>query len=213
MKENKNNKFLGRIKTKRNRIFLKKFFGWCFACFIIIFCLIKIISIVGDREVSEKELVQKTEKEEIEINEDYVIYERIKIEEQKQHEKKINVEQKQVEKEDDCKKNLGEFELTAYCSCEKCCGIWATKRPIDENGNQIVYGSSGAILEAGISVSVDPSVISYGSEIEMNGKRYIAHDCGGSIKGNRIDVYFENHQDALEFGVQYADVFLIGCKE
>lgn len=110
------------------------------------------------------------------------------------------------------KESLGEFKLTAYCSCEKCCGKWALNRPKDENGKDIVYGSTGAILVAGTSIAVDPSVIPYGSQVEINGHTYIAHDTGGAIKGNRIDVYFDNHQDALNFGVQYADVFLIGGK-
>lgn len=110
------------------------------------------------------------------------------------------------------KESLGEFKLTAYCSCEKCCGKWALNRPKDENGKDIVYGSTGAILVAGTSIAVDPSVIPYGSQVEINGHTYTAHDTGGAIKGNRIDVYFDNHQDALNFGVQYAEVFLIGGK-
>ena len=108
------------------------------------------------------------------------------------------------------KESLGEFKLTAYCSCEKCCGKWALNRPKDENGKDIVYGSTGAVLIAGTSIAVDPSVIPYGSQVEINGHTYTAHDTGGAIKGNRIDVYFDNHQDALSFGVQYAEVFLIG---
>lgn len=110
------------------------------------------------------------------------------------------------------KESLGEFKLTAYCSCEKCCGKWALNRPKDENGKDIVYGSTGAILVAGTSIAVDPSVIPYGSQVEINGHTYTAQDTGGAIKGNRIDVYFDSHQDALNFGVQYAEVFLIGGK-
>ncbi|HHY98730.1 MAG TPA: hypothetical protein GX509_08335, partial [Firmicutes bacterium] len=29
-----------------------------------------------------------------------------------------------------------------------------------------------------------------------------AEDTGGAIKGNRIDIYMESHQEALEFGLQ-----------
>ena len=110
------------------------------------------------------------------------------------------------------KESLGEFKLTAYCSCEKCCGECALNRPKDENGKDIVYGSTGTALVAGTSIAVDPSVIPYGSQVEINGHTYTAHDTGGAIKGNRIDVYFDNHQDALNFGVQRAEVFLIGGK-
>ena len=101
---------------------------------------------------------------------------------------------------------LGEFKLTAYCSCTKCCGFWANSRPLDENGNDIVIGASGERLYQGVSVAVDPSVIPYDSKVYIDGKEYIAHDCGGAIKGNRIDMYFDNHQDALDFGVRYAVV-------
>ena len=99
--------------------------------------------------------------------------------------------------------SLGEFKLTAYCSCEKCCGIWAYNRP-----NGIVYGAIGEELKEGYSIAVDPNVIPYGTEVVIDGKTYKAQDCGGAIKGNRIDVYFNDHDDALEFGVQYADIFI-----
>lgn len=105
--------------------------------------------------------------------------------------------------------SLGEFTLTAYCSCEICCGEYALNRPIDENGNEIVYGASGTRLVAGVSIAVDPYVIPYGSEVMINGNTYVAQDTGGAINGNRIDVYFDNHEEAWNFGLQYAEVFLI----
>lgn len=105
------------------------------------------------------------------------------------------------------KVNLGVFKLTAYCPCERCCGVWAKNRPVDACGNPVVIGSAGDVLCQGVSVAVDPSVIPYGTELEIGGRKYVAQDCGGAIKGNRIDVYFDNHADALEFGVQVADVY------
>mgnify|MGYP001053655997 CR=1 FL=1 len=105
--------------------------------------------------------------------------------------------------------SLGEFKLTAYCSCKICCNEYALNRPIDEDGNEIVYGAIGERLIEGYSIAVDPDIIPYGAEIIINGHTYKAQDCGGAIKGNRIDVYFENHEDALEFGVQYANVYAI----
>lgn len=105
--------------------------------------------------------------------------------------------------------SLGEFKLTAYCSCEKCCDEYAKNRPIDENGNEIVYGSIGEELTEGVSIAVDPDVIPYGTEVIINGNTYIAQDTGGAIKGNRIDVYHNDHQKAREFAVQYAEVFKV----
>ncbi len=104
--------------------------------------------------------------------------------------------------------SLGEFKLTAYCACEKCCGEWALNRPVDDAGNPIVVGACGEVLVEGVSIAVDKAVIPYGTEILVNGRTYKAQDCGGAIKGNRIDVYFNSHADALEFGVQYAEVFM-----
>lgn len=107
--------------------------------------------------------------------------------------------------------SLGEFKLTAYCACEKCCGEWALNRPVDEAGNPIVYGASGEVLAEGTSIAVDKDVIPYGAEVIVNDCTYKAQDCGGAIKGNHIDVYFASHEEALEFGVQYAEVFLKGA--
>lgn len=95
--------------------------------------------------------------------------------------------------------NLGHFKLTAYCACELCCGEYA-------NG----ITATGTIATQGRTIAVDPSVIPYGSEVLINGHTYIAEDCGGAIDGNRIDVYFDSHSEALQFGVQYADVYIIG---
>lgn len=104
--------------------------------------------------------------------------------------------------------SLGMFELTAYCSCEQCCGQYALNRPIDEFGNPIVYTATGAVAKAGVTIAVDPNVIAYGTVVEINGHNYIAQDTGGAIVGNRIDVYFDDHNEALQFGRQQAEVFL-----
>ena len=94
--------------------------------------------------------------------------------------------------------SLGEFKLTAYCPCEKCCGEWA---------DGITY--TGTRATEGRTVAVDPSVIPLGSTVRINGHDYIAEDIGGAIKENRVDVFFDTHQAALQFGVQYADVAII----
>ena len=105
---------------------------------------------------------------------------------------------------------LGTFKLTAYCSCYTCCGKHALNRPVDENGDEVVYGAAGVRLEAGVSIAVDPRVITYGTRVVINGHIYTAQDTGGNISGNRIDVYFDDHQEAKEFGVKHAEVFIYG---
>lgn len=99
--------------------------------------------------------------------------------------------------------SLGKFKLTAYCPCRECCGKWADNRP-----DGVIYGAIGEELREGYSIAVDPDVIPYRTEVIINENTYKAQDCGGGIKGSEIDVYFKSHNDALDFGVQYADVFI-----
>lgn len=90
---------------------------------------------------------------------------------------------------------LGKYKLTGYCSCASCCG--------KTDG----ITASGTYATQGRTVAVDPRKIPYGTELVINGQTYIAEDCGGLIKGNRIDIFFANHSDALKFGTMYANVY------
>lgn len=91
-----------------------------------------------------------------------------------------------------------EFIATAYCGCEKCCGRWASLR-----GDGPVTGAAGVPLIEGVSVAVDNSLYKFGTEFtDQDGHKYIAADTGSAIVGNRIDVYFENHEAARAFGRQ-----------
>ena len=80
--------------------------------------------------------------------------------------------------------------LTAYCPCVKCCG--------KSDG----ITASGTQATAGRTVAVDTRLIPYGTEISIDGKTYVAEDCGGKVKGYTIDVFFDSHEEALNFGRQ-----------
>ena len=106
------------------------------------------------------------------------------------------------------------FTATAYCGCTKCCGIWGENRPVDETGKTIVLGRSGRELVEMYSIAVDPDVIPLGSLVEAklsSGKTVMfrADDIGGAINNNKIDVYFESHQDALNWGVQTVQLRIV----
>lgn len=96
---------------------------------------------------------------------------------------------------------IEDVTLTAYCHCELCCGEWASNRP-----NGIVYTASGAEAQAYHTIAVDPDVIPLGAWVEINGHQYHAEDVGGCVNGNHIDIYFDSHDAAWEFGRQAADV-------
>jgi 3D (Asp-Asp-Asp) domain-containing protein len=91
---------------------------------------------------------------------------------------------------------LGVCEVTAYCACSICCG--------KSDG----ITATGTKATQGRTVAVDPSVIPYGSVVIINGHEYIAEDCGGGIGGTQIDMFFNSHQDALNWGRRWLDVWV-----
>lgn len=103
--------------------------------------------------------------------------------------------------------SLGEFKLTSYCACEKCCGYWATIRPLDMNGDPIVYTASGAVARQGVTVAADTDLLPFGTVLLIGGDEFIVQDVGGGVKGKHIDIYFEDHQMALAFGVRYETIY------
>lgn len=91
---------------------------------------------------------------------------------------------------------LGTCLVSAYCACEQCCG--------KSDG----ITATGTYATQGRTVAVDPSVIPYGSTVHIDGVPYVAEDCGGAIGGTRIDLFFNSHQDALNWGVRYCEVWI-----
>ena len=79
------------------------------------------------------------------------------------------------------------FETTAYCACSKCCG--------KSDG----ITASGTMATQGRTVAA-PRTYAFGTEIEIDGNVYVVEDRGGAIKGNRIDIYFDSHSEANNYG-------------
>lgn len=93
--------------------------------------------------------------------------------------------------------SLGEYEITYYCACETCCDV---ETGLTATGTQVAEGRT---------IAVDPSVIPYGTQVIIGGHVFTAEDCGGAIKKNRIDIYVNSHEKALELGRDLAEVFLL----
>ena len=71
------------------------------------------------------------------------------------------------------------------------------------------YTSRGTLLRHGI-IAVDPSVIPLGTRVYIPGYgEAIADDTGGAIVGNRIDIAFDSHEEAIWFGRQMLEIYII----
>ncbi len=103
--------------------------------------------------------------------------------------------------------DLGICRITAYCSCEKCCGEWALNRP-----NGIVYGAEGTELIAGVSCA---SPLPFGTTLEIEGLgQFVVQDRMAQwvldkYGDNCVDIYFDSHEDSLEFALQYFNVKVV----
>ena len=93
---------------------------------------------------------------------------------------------------------LGVFDITGYCSCEVCCGK-----------KEIYLTKSETIPRAGYTVAADPSILEMGTKVEIGGIVYTVEDTGESVTGNVIDIYFDTHEEAVRFGRQRKEVYLV----
>ena len=93
---------------------------------------------------------------------------------------------------------IGTCTLTAYC-CES-------------KGNPHICGTGTGLTASGLPVApgmvaVDPSIIPLGSTVIINGVSYLAADTG--VTGYHIDIAIQTHEEAAEFGVSSAEVWII----
>lgn len=93
-----------------------------------------------------------------------------------------------------------QFKATAYTHTDAGCNMTT---------------ATGTTVRVG-TIAVDPTVIPYGTRmfIITNDGQYIygigtAEDCGGAIKGNRLDLYFPTDAECRQFGVRGCTVYFL----
>ncbi|MBE5821897.1 MAG: hypothetical protein E7311_04855 [Clostridiales bacterium] len=104
-----------------------------------------------------------------------------------------------------------DMKFTAYCLCKKCTG----KSPGDKgygvtaSGYKITPGQNQKVI------AVDPKVIPLGTKVYVQGVNgmsdygyAIAADTGGAIKGNKIDIYVDQHGTTQWWTVGNAKVYI-----
>ena len=61
-----------------------------------------------------------------------------------------------------------------------------------------------------MTIAADWSIYPQGTVLFVEGLGEMAvQDRGGAIQGQQIDVYFESHDDALQFGRQNVRVYIV----
>lgn len=98
-------------------------------------------------------------------------------------------EQEDTSSDDSQGKYLGRFRLTGYCNCALCHGQG--------------YTASGTVPQAGRTVAMNG--IPFGTKLLINGGVYVVEDRG--VPYGNVDIYHDTHDQALSFGVGYADVY------
>lgn len=88
----------------------------------------------------------------------------------------------------------GNCRITFYCPCAQCCGSW---------GNAT---ASGARPTAGRTVACGD--LPFGTRLLIEGHEYVVEDRG--VGAQQIDIFVNGHQEALDRGLYYTDVWIIG---
>lgn len=112
------------------------------------------------------------------------------------------------------------MEVTAYCDCKKCCG-WERKwgcclmpavyayGPNKGKHKRVGIAADGTKAKKG-TIAADASLFPFGTEMYVPGYGWgVVHDRGRAIKGYHIDVFFNDHDDAMEWGRKWLDVVVI----
>lgn len=91
--------------------------------------------------------------------------------------------------------------------------VTATAYTKDDAGGEVTY--TGTRVTPWHTIAVDPRVIPLGAWVYIpyfkdapNKGLFHAEDVGGAIKGNRIDIYMESREDALNFGVRELEIMV-----
>ncbi len=98
--------------------------------------------------------------------------------------------------------DLLDANVSAYCPCEKCCGVYADG-----------ITASGHKIKTGDKFVAAPPEYPFGTMMDIPGYGKVpVLDRGGAIKGNKLDVFFSTHQEALNWGRRYLKVKIVKAR-
>lgn len=96
--------------------------------------------------------------------------------------------------------SIGDVWVTAYCSCSLCCGPYA---------NGITASGKKATAKHTIAVDAYHPIVPMGTKVVIEGTVYTVEDTGDlNHYGNDFDVYFSDHNLAMQFGRRHVEAFI-----
>ena len=104
--------------------------------------------------------------------------------------------------------------VTGYCPCGECCGWRRTwyGRPVIASGPHAGERKAVGITASGKragrgTIAADPDVLPMKTQIFVPGYGYgTVEDTGGAIKGQKLDLFFDTHAKARQWGVKRLNV-------
>ncbi len=106
------------------------------------------------------------------------------------------------------------LEATGYCKCGECCG-WRRNllfQPVYAYGSMEGERKKVGVTAVGTkakpgTIAADTTVFPFGTRMRIPGYGDgMVEDRGGAIKGEKIDLFFKSHREALEWGRQTVTV-------
>ena len=95
-----------------------------------------------------------------------------------------------------CVADAKQYTVTAYCACTKCCGVMG--------GTGIT--ASGRRAQQGATVAASRR-IPFGTRLRIEGVGIrVVQDRLAARYDDRVDIYFERHEDAMKFGKKKLNV-------
>lgn len=102
-------------------------------------------------------------------------------------------------------KPVGNYYITAYCACSKCCWPSTNKTA---SGTTCHYESDPM---QPTTCAIDRNIHHFGDifYLKSEGRAYVAEDTGSAVKGKHIDLYFPDHSYVQSYGSHWETVYTL----
>jgi 3D (Asp-Asp-Asp) domain-containing protein len=106
-----------------------------------------------------------------------------------------------IEDADNGQWKIVRMRVTAYCTCPRCCGKFSDG--LTANMHKVRRGDAFVAADKKLPFGTEIIIPGYNQDHSV-----IVKDRGRLIKGNRLDVFYNDHKVAKKWGARYLDVMV-----